>query len=198
MRNGKSGRASRPVKQFEFRSSNFEISPSVLRRARHIRLLVLDVDGVLTDGRLVYGPTGEVQMVFHVHDGQGLKLALDCGLEVAIVTGRESPMLARRAAELGITELHQAVANKLPVWEELLRRRGLAPSQVACIGDDLGDLPMLRRAGLAITVPGAVTDVRAASHYITGRPGGQGAVRESVELVLRAGGHWKRILEGYR
>jgi 3-deoxy-D-manno-octulosonate 8-phosphate phosphatase (KDO 8-P phosphatase) len=182
----------------EIRNPKSEIPASLLRRARDIRLLVLDVDGVLTDGRLVYESSGEAQMAFHVHDGQGMKLALDCGIGLAIVTGRRSAMVALRAKELGVADLHQGAEDKLEVWEALLARRRLRPSQAACMGDDLGDLPMLRRAGLAISVPGAVPEVRAAAHYVTRRSGGQGAVREAVDLLLKAQGHWKRILEDYR
>ena len=170
----------------------------VLARARRIRLLVLDADGVLTDGRLVYGPDGEAQMVFHVQDGHGVKLALESGLVVAIVSGRSSPMLARRAAELGVQELHLKVHDKAAAFADLLTRCALTSDQAACMGDDLLDLPLLTRAGLALSVPNGAAEARAAAHYVTCRAGGHGAVREAVEMILKAQGQWPRILEGCR
>ena len=170
----------------------------VLARARRIRLLIVDVDGVLTDGRLVYGPDGEAQMVFHVQDGHGIKLAQESGLVVAIVSGRSSPMLARRAAELGVREVHLKVQDKAAAFADLLARHGLTPEEVACMGDDLLDLPLLTRAGLALSVPNGVAEARAAAHYVTSRAGGQGAVREAVEMILKAQGQWPRILEACR
>jgi 3-deoxy-D-manno-octulosonate 8-phosphate phosphatase (KDO 8-P phosphatase) len=169
----------------------------LVKRAKAIRLLVLDVDGILTDGRMIYSTDGEL-LAFHILDGHGIKLALRCGLSLAMISGRESVMLARRARELGVQEVHQRVLDKLPVFESLLQRKGLTASQVACMGDDLLDLPLLLRAGLAITVPGAVDEVRAAAHYITRRPGGEGAVREAIELLLKAQGHWPAVMERYR
>ncbi len=170
----------------------------VLRRAKVIKLLLLDVDGIMTDGRLIFDATGEAQMVFHVRDGHGMKLAQRYGLSLAIITGRDSPMVAQRARELGIQEVHQKAVDKLPVFQELLERRDLAPAEIACMGDDLLDLPLMLRAGLAITVPEAVEEVRAAAHYITRCAGGQGAVREAIELLLKAQGHWPKVLERYR
>ncbi|MBI4574168.1 MAG: HAD hydrolase family protein [candidate division NC10 bacterium] len=161
-------------------------------------MLVLDVDGILTDGRVLYGPGGQEFTAFHILDGHGIKLAIRSGLIPAIITGRASEAVAWRARELGIPEIHQKALDKLSVFEDLLARRGLAASQVACMGDDLLDLPLLRRAGLAITVPDAVEEVRAAAHYVSHRPGGQGAVREAIELLLKAQGHWPTLLERYQ
>ena len=171
---------------------------SVLRQAKVVKLLLLDVDGILTDGRLIFDAAGEAQMVFHVRDGHGMKLAQRCGLALAIITGRESPMVAQRARELGIQEIHQKAVDKLPVFQELLERRDLAAGEIACMGDDLLDLPLMLRAGLAITVPEAVEEVRAVAHYITRCPAGHGAVREAIELLLKAQGHWPKVLERYR
>jgi 3-deoxy-D-manno-octulosonate 8-phosphate phosphatase (KDO 8-P phosphatase) len=161
-------------------------------------MLVLDVDGIMTDGRLVYAPGGHELTAFHVQDGHGITLAIRVGLSVAIITGREREVVAQRARELGIREIHQKAVDKLPVFQDLLARSGLTASQVACMGDDLLDLPLLRRAGLAITVPDAVDEVRAAAHYVTRRPGGQGAVREAIELLLKAQDHWPAVLERYQ
>ncbi len=168
------------------------------RRAKAIKMLVLDVDGVMTDGRLFYGPGGQEFTVFHILDGHGIKMAIRSGLSLAIITGRESEAVAQRARELGILEIHQKAVDKLSVFQGLLARSGLEASQVACMGDDLLDLPLLRRAGLAISVPDAVDEVRAAAHYVTRRSGGQGAVREAIELLLKAQAHWPAVLERYR
>ncbi len=175
-----------------------KLPASVIKRAKGIKLLVMDVDGILTDGRVIYTAVGEAQVAFDILDGHGIKLALRFGLLLAIITGRESEVVAQRARELGIPELHQKALDKLVVFQDLLARHALAPPQVGCMGDDLLDLPLLRRAGLAITVPGAVDEVRAAAHYVTRRPGGQGAVREAIELLLKAQGHWPAVMERYR
>jgi 3-deoxy-D-manno-octulosonate 8-phosphate phosphatase (KDO 8-P phosphatase) len=122
-------------------------------------------------------------------------MAIRSGLSLAIITGRESEVVAQRARELGILEVHQKAADKLAVFQGPLAKCGLAASQVACMGDDLLDLPLLRRAGLAITVPDAVDELRAAAHYVTRRPGGQGAVHEAVEFLLKSQGRWPAVLE---
>jgi 3-deoxy-D-manno-octulosonate 8-phosphate phosphatase (KDO 8-P phosphatase) len=179
-------------------SAGRRIPASVIRRAKGIKLLVMDVDGILTDGRVIYTAAGEAQVAFDILDGHGIKLALRFGLLLAIITGRESEVVAQRARELGIPEVHQKALDKLVVFQDLLARHGLAPPQAGCMGDDLLDLPLLRRAGLAITVPGAVDEIRAAAHYVTKRPGGQGAVREVIELLLKAQGHWLAVMERYR
>lgn len=170
----------------------------MIKRAKGIRLLVMDVDGILTDGRVIYTAGGETQVAFDIQDGHGIKLALRVGLTLAIITGRESEVVARRARELGIAELHQKALDKLVVFQDLVARRGLTFGEVACMGDDVLDLPLLLRAGLAITVPGAVDEVRAAAHYVTRRSGGRGAVREAIELLLKAQGHWAAVMERYR
>jgi 3-deoxy-D-manno-octulosonate 8-phosphate phosphatase (KDO 8-P phosphatase) len=180
------------------RTGDHGLPPSVLRRARGIQLLVLDVDGVLTDGRLLYTADGGEVLGFDVQDGLGVKLAVKAGLRVAIVTGRCSDMVRRRATELGITDLFQGVEDKLAVLHELLEATGLRAPQVAWMGDDLPDLPVLRVAGLALSVPNGAAEVRAAAHHVTRRPGGRGAVREAVELLLRAQARWDTALEAYR
>jgi 3-deoxy-D-manno-octulosonate 8-phosphate phosphatase (KDO 8-P phosphatase) len=169
-----------------------------MRRAKAIRMLVLDVDGVMTDGRLFYGPGGQELTAFHILDGHGIKMAIRSGLTLAIVTGRESEAVAQRMRELGVVELHQKAVDKLAVFQDLLGKSGLDVSQVACMGDDLLDLPLLRRAGLAIAVPDAVDEVRAAAHYVTSRRGGRGAVREAVELLLKSQNLWAGEMERYR
>ncbi len=155
-----------------------------------IRLLVLDVDGVMTDGRIYLDGRGEEIKVFDVKDGYGLSRLMRAGVEVAIITGRSSPAVARRAEELGINEVHQGVADKGALLDEILRKRGLDQAEVCCVGDDLPDLPLLNRAGLAVAVADAAAEVRAAATLITKSKGGRGAVREVCELILSAGGLW--------
>lgn len=159
-------------------------------RARAIRLLILDVDGVLTDGRLVYGPTGEDTKVFDVRDGFAIAAARGAGLEVAVVSGRSSPAVTRRLADLGVREVHQGVGDKLALLPELCARRRLDPAQVAFMGDDLPDLPLLGRVGLALAPADAAPEVRRAADWTSRRPGGAGAVREAIEWLLRARRAW--------
>ena len=149
-----------------------------------VRLLVLDVDGVLTDGRLWYGADGEVLKGFHVRDGLGIKSLLAIGIEVAIISGRDSPAVARRAAELGIRHVVQGCDDKGRAFDALCSALRVEPAAVACIGDDTPDLPMLTRAGLAVAVADAHPDVRAVANRVTTLPGGHGAVREVCDWLL--------------
>ena len=153
-----------------------------------IRLLILDVDGVLTDGRLYIGPRGEALKVFNVHDGHGLLQLQRAGLAVAIISGRRSPMMAVRSRELGVRHLYQGVADKLGVFARLCARLKLTPAACACVGDDLPDLPLMRAAGLSFAVADAHREVRRVADIVTRLPGGRGAVREVCDhlLALRA------------
>ncbi|MGH9855312.1 MAG: KdsC family phosphatase [Blastocatellia bacterium] len=177
------------------------ISEEIIARARHIKLLLLDCDGVLTDGGLHYTFDGkrvlEGAKVFHIHDGQGLKLAREAGLKLGIISGRISPALTARARELQIDHLHQGVDDKLAVYEQIKNAEGLADEQIAYIGDDLPDLAVMRRVGLAIAVADAVDEIREAAHFITSKPGGRGAVREAIELILKAQDKWRESLQRY-
>jgi len=159
---------------------------AVLERARRIRLLVLDVDGVLTDGRLYLSPAGEELKVFHVRDGSGLVAVQRAGIAVAIISGRDSAAVSRRAAELGIRHVLQGVADKGGELDRLLAELAIDPLETACVGDDTPDLPMLRRAGLAVGVADAHPALLEAAHWITRAPGGRGAVREVCDLLLSA------------
>jgi len=161
---------------------------AVLERARAIRLLVLDVDGVLTDGRLFLSAAGEELKVFHVRDGSGLVAIQRVGITVAIISGRDSPAVTRRATELGIRHVHQGVADKGALLDRLLDELGIAAEETACVGDDTPDAPMLRRAGLAIGVADAHPALLAAAHWVTKSNGGHGAVREVCDLLLSARG----------
>lgn len=149
-----------------------------------IRLLVLDVDGVMTDGRLWYGAGGEELKVFHVRDGLGIKALLTAGIEVAIISGRDSPAVTARARELGIRHVYQGCGAKGGVFDALCARLGIDASAVAVLGDDTPDLPMLTRAGMAIGVADAHPAVRGVVHRMTTLPGGQGAVREVCDWLL--------------
>lgn len=169
-------------------------SPGVVRRASRVSLLVIDADGVLTDGRIVYTESGGELKFFDVHDGAGLVYWKRLGLRSAVVTGRRSRLLARRCRELKVDVLVQGNSHKLAAYEKILKRFRLKDDEVCAIGDDLVDLPILRRAGLAVAVPNAVDEVKRASHYVTRRPGGRGAVREVVDLLLKAKGLWSRLL----
>ena len=156
------------------------------QRAARVRLVVFDVDGVFTDGRLYYGPGGEELKVFHVHDGQGVKRLLAGGIAVAVISGRESAAVNRRMRDLGIAHVFQGDEHKLPVFERLLKKLALKPEETACVGDDLPDLPLLEKAGLAVATANAMPAVRAKAHLVTGATGGAGAVREVCELILAA------------
>ena len=153
---------------------------------RRVRLLVLDVDGVLTDGRLYYGARGESLKVFNVKDGHGIKQVLAAGISIAIISGRKSPIVARRARELGIRHVSQGVGDKFAALTKLAKARNVPLEHCACVGDDTPDVPMLHAAGLAIAVADAHADARAAADLLTTRAGGQGAVREVCDWLVDA------------
>ena len=151
-----------------------------------VRMLVLDVDGVLTDGRLYYGARGEVLKAFNVKDGHGIKQVAAAGITVAIISGRKSAIVARRARELGIRHVNQGVSDKLAALTRLAKSRSLPLEHCACVGDDTPDAPMLNAAGLAIAVADAHRDALAVAHLVTTRAGGRGAVREVCDWLLDA------------
>lgn len=157
-------------------------------RASRIRLAIFDVDGVLTDGALVFSGSGEELKIFNVLDGHGMKLLQDSGVVLAVITSRASPALEARMRGLGIDLLFQGAQEKLPAFNQLLDRQGIAADAASFIGDDLQDLPLLKRCGLAATVPGAPALVRRHAHYVTRARGGRGAVRELCELIMHAQG----------
>ena len=158
------------------------------QRAARLRLVAFDVDGVLTDGRLYYGPQGDVLKVFDVRDGHGIKMLLNHGLEVAILSARSSDIVGTRARELGIDRVLQGRGDKAAAWTELLRDCAVAAEHAGFIGDDLPDLPVLAQAGFAATVTDARDDVKSAVHWIAEQAGGRGAVRAFAEFILRAKG----------
>lgn len=162
-----------------------------------MRLLVLDVDGVLTDGRMALSERGDEFKVFDSHDGLAIGLAQRAGLRVALVTGEKSPIAQARAARLGVEDVVLGARRKGEAVEELAARYDLPLSQVAFMGDDLLDIPALQRAGLAVAPANAVPQARAVAHRVTRAPGGAGAVRECVEWILRAQGRWRDVLEAF-
>ncbi len=166
--------------------------PEIQLRARRIQLILTDCDGVLTDGSLLYSAAGETTKVFHIHDGLGFKLARQAGFKTGIISGRASTALELRARELKVDYLYQGNDAKLGAYEEIRAAENLSDEQIAYLGDDLHDLTLLRRVGLAIAVADAVAEVKAAAHYITERRGGRGAFREAVELILKAQEKWPK------
>jgi 3-deoxy-D-manno-octulosonate 8-phosphate phosphatase (KDO 8-P phosphatase) len=164
-----------------------------LERARAVRLAVFDVDGVLTDGTLYIGAQGEAFKAFNILDGHGVKMLHAAGIATAIISGRSSEAVSRRAAELGIAHVVQGSSDKVAALDELLAALGLEASACAFVGDDLPDLPAMRRCGFAVAVANAAEAVKAAAHYVTRASGGHGAVREFCELVLRAQGQLDRV-----
>ncbi len=166
-------------------------------RARKIRLLLLDVDGVLTDNRLFYGDNGIEYKAFHTRDGHGMVLLRDAGIDIGIITGRTSEVVTRRMADLKVKYVYQGVPDKLPTFEKLMNECGLKPDQVAYMGDDILDLPILRRVGLAAMPANADPTLKEHVHFVSRHPGGQGAVRELCELILKAQGLWDEIMTFY-
>jgi 3-deoxy-D-manno-octulosonate 8-phosphate phosphatase (KDO 8-P phosphatase) len=168
------------------------------QRCAGIRLLVVDVDGVLTDGGIIHGSTGLEVKQFHVRDGSALRLWQQTGRRTALITGRQSPLVEVRAAEVGIEFVFQGAAAKATVFAQLLVQFALSAEAACYVGDDVPDLPVLHRCGLAVAVADACAETRAAAHYITRAPGGRGAVREVIELILRCGGEWQEWVERLR
>lgn len=162
-------------------------------KAQKVKWLLLDVDGVMTDGGIVLSDGLEIKR-FHTQDGLGIRLAQRAGLRVGILTGRESEAVARRARELGIEEVRQGCSSKLEAYLQVVERYGLKDEEVAYMGDDLPDLPLLRRVGLAFAVANAVPEVKRQVDHVTRKAGGEGAVREAVELLLRLTGQWEKVV----
>jgi len=158
-------------------------------KLKRVRLLAMDVDGVLTDGSMVIGQHGDTK-VFNVLDGLGISLAMEAGLDIAWVSGNNSTVVTERARSLGVEEVHQAERYKSVALREVAERKGLSLEEVAYIGDDLNDLPAFEASGVAFAVANAAPEVKAAADYVTERSGGRGAVREVIEMILKAQGRW--------
>jgi len=166
-------------------------------KAAKIKTLILDVDGVLTDGRITINDRGEEIKSFHARDGLGLRLLMNAGIDVIIITGRKSEVVAHRARELGIKEVYQGIKDKGALCKKLMKQKQLEKDQLCCIGDDLPDLPVFHLAGLSIAVADAATEVRHAAGIITKNEGGKGAVREACEIILKTRKTWEEALSSF-
>lgn len=164
------------------------MSPALRRRARKVRLVIMDVDGVLTDGGMYYAENGEELKKFNTRDGHGITLLHAAGIKTALVTRERTPIVTRRAAKLGITEVHQGALDKLPVVKGVLEKHGVAPTEACYIGDDIGDREVMGYVGFAAAVADALSPIRKMAHYVTRKRGGEGAVREVCDLILGARG----------
>ena len=165
-----------------------------MKRAARVKLMIFDVDGVLTDGSLHFGPEGEMMKTFNVHDGLGIKLLQQSGVQTAIISARQSTIVTRRGSDLGITHVLQGVHDKRVPFEKLLRDTGLNADQCGFIGDDVIDFPILTRVGFAVSVPNGRPEVRHRVHHVTEAAGGHGAVREVCELLMRAQGTFDAVM----
>ncbi len=174
------------------------MTPDLSQRARQVRLALFDVDGVMTDGTLFVSAQGESFKPFNILDGLGLKLLKSSGVATGILTGRSSAAVSTRAGELDIDHLIQGANDKLRAYVDLRQQLGLDDEHICYMGDDLPDLPVLRRCGLALSPPGAVDEVRSEVHFVTHTRGGKGAVREACELIMRAQGSWDAHVGPYR
>jgi 3-deoxy-D-manno-octulosonate 8-phosphate phosphatase (KDO 8-P phosphatase) len=181
---------------------SLKISPALKKRAAQIKILLMDVDGTMTDGgvTLLSQPDGSALEIktFDAHDGQGLTLAHTAGVRTGCITGRESPALQRRANEMKMEFIYMKQPTKIPAYEEILRKAGVPDSAVAYVGDDLPDLPVMRRVGLAVAVGDAVPEVKKAAHFTTNSRAGRGAIRDAVELILKSKGIWEEMIEKAR
>jgi 3-deoxy-D-manno-octulosonate 8-phosphate phosphatase (KDO 8-P phosphatase) len=163
-------------------------------KAAKIKMLILDVDGVMTDNRITLNEQGEEIKTFNAKDGQGLKLLMNSGVDVVIISGRTSKAVEKRAADLGVKALYQGIRDKGPLCVELIQKKALTKEEVCCIGDDLPDIPMFKKAGLAVAVADAAPEVRDSAHWVTQSDGGKGAVREVCEFILKAQGLWPGLI----
>jgi 3-deoxy-D-manno-octulosonate 8-phosphate phosphatase (KDO 8-P phosphatase) len=185
-----------------FLANSLKISQTLKKRAAQIEVLLMDVDGTMTDGGVtLLSETEEIALeikTFDAHDGQGLMLAVTAGLRTGCITGRQSSALLRRAREMNMEFVYMKQPIKMPAYEEIVRKAGVPESSVAYVGDDLPDLPVMRRAGLAVAVGDAVPEVKKAAHYVTKAKAGRGAIRETVELILKSKGIWEAMIDKAR
>jgi len=169
----------------------------LLEIAKIIKLLILDVDGVLTDGSIILDDEGNEFKSFHVRDGHGIKMLIRSGIKVAMITGRHSKVVERRAHELGITEVFQKCYEKRIAYKQLAEKYSLKDSEIAYVGDDIVDIPILKKCGFSVVVADADDEVKAFAVMITKKRGGRGAVREVCDFILKAKGLWQNIIDGY-
>lgn len=178
-------------------TQNLELKIDIEERARRVRVLLMDCDGVLTDGRIWLTADGEEQKAFHVRDGQGIALFHAAGLKTGVISGRTSLALERRAAELGISFIRQNVEDKVASMQEILAELSISPNECAYIGDDLADIPVMKRVGLAFAVADAADEAKQAAHSTTTRNGGHGAVADVCCLILKAQGRWDEVISRF-
>ena len=174
-----------------------EADQDIIDRARKIKLLILDCDGVLTDGRIIMLPGSDETKTFDVKDGHGIVMAQRAGLRIAIISGRKSSIVRARATELGVAHLYEMAWVKMEPYEKVLAEEGLTDEEVCYVGDDVVDIPLLRRAGLGVAVADAVEETKDHSHIVTEREGGRGAVREVIEFILKAQDKWDEAMVRY-
>ncbi|HEX9424401.1 MAG TPA: HAD family hydrolase [Pyrinomonadaceae bacterium] len=191
------GKSSEHGVEFSSPEKIMEDIASIERRASHIKLLLMDCDGVLTDGRLWLLEHGDEHKSFNTHDGLGLSLLHRAGLKSGILSGRFSQAVIRRAEELGIEFVRQGDPEKMEAFRQVLRQAGVDENEVAFVGDDLTDIPIMQRAELAVAVADAVAETRSVAHYVTQAKGGHGAIREVVEMILKSQGRWNDLVEEY-
>ena len=173
------------------------MSSRSLEKAKKVKLLILDVDGVLTDGRIVIDDRGIETKFFDVRDGHGLKLLKSANIEVVIITGRRSEVVSHRARELGIDSVYQNIHDKLEVYQAILDEKGLKDEEVGFVGDELVDLPLLKKAGFSAVVADGIEELKPYADYVSRNRGGRGGVREISELILKAQGKWSELMERY-
>lgn len=178
----------------ETRSKSWQ---QALPKAKAIKLLLLDVDGVLTDGNLIYSYEGNESKSFNTQDGFGLRMLQDSGVDVGIITARSSAALTRRSEDLKISHLYQGSSNKLDAYKEICKKTGLKPFEIAYMGDDWLDMVLLKRVGLSVAPANAVIEIQEMVHYVTSQSGGHGAVRELCDLILTATGEHQKLLQQY-
>ena len=179
-----------------------KIARGLKKRAAKIKVVLMDVDGTITDGgvTLLSQPDGSALEIktFDAHDGQGMTLGRTAGLRMGVITGRESPALRRRMKEMSVEFVYEKQPQKIAAFEEILKRAGVSEDEVAYLGDDLPDLTVMKRVGLAVAVGNAVEEVKRAAHYTTVRAGGKGAARELIELILKSKGIWEEMIDKAR
>ena len=173
------------------------MTEALQEKIKSVRVLILDVDGVLTDGQIIIDDVGRETKHFDVRDGHGLKMLMRYEVEVVFLTGRTSQVVNHRALDLGIKEVYQGVWNKLDVFEEILRKKNIVPAETAFVGDDVVDVPVLRRVGFSATVADASAELKEVVDYIAHHNGGRGAVREICEIILKAKGRWPEVAAKY-
>ncbi len=162
-----------------------------------IKIVIIDVDGVLTDGKIMLDTNGNESKTFYVQDGTGITYLHRAGIKTAIISGRESKAVAHRAKELGIEDVYQGIHNKIEAYEKILKKHKIKDNEICYIGDDLIDLPILRRVGFSVAVPNAVLEVKKSVSYVTSARGGHGAIREVVEKILKSQGKWDMVISRY-